>query len=123
MLGRGIEVEFQPTPYCVEEEAGTGNSDQCIADHVHSIYVSTLHHGGLVGFALLVLVLLLAASDVVELPHGEARTVALVVLAYGMTVLLFDGQTIIRKVDFIWLLYWLPLALVGGLHSRARRQD
>lgn len=121
-FGAGIRVEPIPTMNCEAGEKIAGFAG-CRVDHVHSIYVSTLHHGGILGFALLVLLVLLATSDVLDLPPGESRTVTLVMLAFGLTVLLFDGQTIIRKVDFIWLLFWLPVALAGALYSAARSSD
>ena len=119
-VGAGLQSEVAPIVDCTSPLRGFSD---CKVDHAHSIYVSTLQHGGILGLSLLILVVVVAASDVLELPPSESRTVTLVALAYGMTVLMFDGQSIVRKIDFVWLLFWLPVALTGGLHYGTGRAD
>ena len=118
-IGTGLQSKV---PRVLECGAQLG-FDDCRFDHAHSIYVSTLQHGGVVGLSLLILVLVVAAGDVLELPPSEAHTVTVVALACGMTVLMLDGQSIVRKIDFVWLLFWLPVALAGGLHAGSDRGD
>ncbi len=117
-IGAGLQSDLAPVVDCADQLRGFTD---CKVDHAHSIYVSTLQHGGILGLALLILVLVVAAADALELPPSESRTVTLVALAYGMTVLMFDGQSIVRKIDFVWLLFWFPVALAGGLHYGRER--
>ena len=117
-IGAGLQSDLAPVVDCADQLRGFTD---CKVDHAHSIYVSTLQHGGILGLALLILVLVVAAADALELPPSESRTVTLVALAYGMTVLIFDGQSIVRKIDFVWLLFWFPVALAGGLHYGRER--
>lgn len=118
LLGAGLQDQVQPVLDCGSSMLKDRFGD-CRVDHPHSIYVSTLHHGGIVGLALLVLVLLVSLGEVVDAPPSDRRTIALVSLVYGMAVLMFDGSTVVQKVDFVWLLFWLPVALAAGLQSES----
>jgi hypothetical protein len=32
-------------------------------------------------------------------------------LSFGLTCLLIDGDKLLTKINFIWLLFWLPVAI------------
>jgi hypothetical protein len=56
-----------------------------------------------------------AISELTEAPASRLRTVGAGCLAYGLTVLVFDGDKLMPKIDFIWLLFWFPVGLVIAL--------
>lgn len=117
ILGAGLQDAVHPVVGC-DSTMLTGSFDDCRVDHPHSIYVSTLHHGGVPGLGLLVLLLLVSLSEILEAPASELRNVALVTLVFGATVLMFDGSSVVQKIDFVWLLFWLPVGLASGIESR-----
>lgn len=60
--------------------------------HLHSSYLATLVHGGLIGCALLLALLGLGTRRAISLAR-QGQDLWLVLLSYGCTGLLFDGQT------------------------------
>jgi O-antigen ligase len=85
--------------------------DSFIFEHPHSIYFATLFYGGLFGFGLLIVFLGQFCLSIVKnnlMPYG---IYSLCALAFGLTCLLFDGDKILTKINFIWLLIWLPCAI------------
>jgi hypothetical protein len=42
------------------------------------------------------------------LPYG---IYAISALSFGLTCLLIDGDKLLTKINFIWLLFWLPVAI------------
>jgi O-antigen ligase len=86
--------------------------------HPHSLYLSTLYYGGLIGLALLILLIGRLLWVLVRVADPILRTQTLPLLLFGLTTLLFDGNRLIEKVDFLWLCFWLPIALT--LHAESR---
>lgn len=60
--------------------------------HLHSSFLATLVHGGLIGCALLLVLLGLGTRRALSLAR-RGQDLWLVLLSYGCTGLLFDGQT------------------------------
>lgn len=87
-------------------------------DHPHSIYLSTLFYGGAIGLTLLLL--LIATSYLVLLRQraSELRGLALASLTFGVVSLVFDGDYLLDKIDFTWIVLWLPIAMAACLISR-----
>lgn len=111
ILGAGIHVAGDVGLAC----------DGCDVDHAHSIYVSMLRHGGVIGLLLLTALVMFAISELTEAPASRLRTVGAGCLAYGLIVLVFDGDKLMPKIDFIWLLFWFPVGLVIALRPRRGR--
>ena len=80
--------------------------------HAHSIYVSTFFYGGVIGLLALLGFLGLCAGRSLRANSSEIQALATMMLLYGVTVLLFDGDRILTKVDYIWMVFWLPIAMV-----------
>ncbi len=78
--------------------------------HPHSIYLSTVFYGGLVGLALFFALLGRLAFVLVRNSNADLVLV-MPLLVYGLVCLIVDGDKLVRKVNFIWLLVWLPVAL------------
>lgn len=88
-------------------------------DHAHSIYVSTLFHGGLIGLGLLIALMVAVA---VRLWRSESSlgSVALPLFAFAAVVLAVDGDRLLEKMDFPWIVFWLPVALTLCIAWRER---
>ena len=55
--------------------------------------------------------------------HHPARWLTLSLLTYGFAVLMFDGNRLISKIDFIWLVFWLPVAFAAFLELDEKLSD
>lgn len=86
-----------------------------IQGHLHSVFLATYLHGGLVGLLLLGLLLREAAVRACRLARGVAPEPAwAALLAYGCAGLLFDGESLTSVATlprFEGLLFWVPLVL------------
>ena len=100
--------------------------DPCsMMTHLHSAFFATFVHGGIIGTALLLALLLQALRSARNLAQqGDATWLAL--LAFGCGGLLFDGESLTSLATaprFEGLLFWLPVVVVlarDGLTSRPR---
>lgn len=79
--------------------------------HPHSIFVATLYYGGLVGLLLLIAMLGRTVWLIVLMPHGEIKTLAAMLLSFGVIATLVDGNELLTKINYLWLLIWLPVGL------------
>lgn len=80
--------------------------------HAHNSYLSTLRDGGLVGLALLALILAVAASWAWQLYRQRGERIYLALLVYGMTSVSMDYDRLLVQPKEIWLFFWLPVALI-----------
>jgi O-antigen ligase len=79
--------------------------------HPHSLYLSTLYYGGIFGLVLLLTFIVRLLSILADHSCQEVRVYALPLLVFGLITLIFDGNRLIEKVDFLWLCFWLPVSL------------
>jgi hypothetical protein len=89
--------------------------DPCsMMTHLHSAFFATFVHGGIIGTALLLALLLQALRSARNLAQqGDATWIAL--LAFGCGGLLFDGESLTSLTTaprFEGLLFWLPVVVV-----------
>lgn len=96
-----------------------------LAPHPHGAFISTGFHGGIVGLALLGILLYAGARQCAWLAKSglDARWLAL--LAMGCVSLCFDGHTLALMTTiplFEPLLFWLPL-MAGASLAMKIRQD
>ncbi len=95
------QCELQPDPFGM-------------MTHLHSAFFATFVHGGIIGTALLLALLLQALRSARNLAQqGDAAWVAL--LAFGCGGLLFDGESLTSLATaprFEGLLFWLPVVVV-----------
>ncbi|MFT5211459.1 MAG: O-antigen ligase [Flavobacterium sp.] len=85
--------------------------EKFLFEHPHNIYIATLFYGGIFGLTMLVALigkLLLSLYRENILPY---RIYAISALSFGLTCLLIDGDKLLTKINFIWLLFWLPVAI------------
>ena len=107
LFGFGLMGDTTMSLPCEVHYAG----EVCHVSHPHSLFVSTLVYGGIIGlfllFTLLIWTMNILASDI----HQRPAQLALVILSYAIPLLLFDGDRIIDKIDIVWLLLWLPIGI------------
>ena len=107
LFGFGLMGDTTMSLLCEVHYAG----EVCHVSHPHSLFVSTLVYGGIIGlfllFTLLIWTMNILASDI----HQRQAQLALVILSYAIPLLLFDGDRIIDKIDIVWLLLWLPIGI------------
>lgn len=85
-------------------------------DHLHSLIVATYVHGGVIGFAMLLVMIGLGLVKSWRLARaGEPQWLAF--LAYGLGGLIFDGQSacsLVTHPRFENLILWFPLIAVAA---------
>lgn len=92
-----------------------------VFEHPHSIYFSTLFYGGAVGLVLLLGLIVLSVMRLVKARGDAFAAGALALLAFGAVTLAVDGNRVLEKMDFVWLAFWLPIAL--AISTRAIGSD
>ncbi len=96
---------------------GSGTGSKWLTDvetfkHAHSVFVSTFYYGGLVALILLLTLLGLCTFRLLNAASSSTRDLGISTLVFGITVGLFDGDTLLTKIDQQWWLVWFPVALV-----------
>lgn len=99
LLGNGINV------------SAAVNWQHLRFDHAHSIYLSTMFYGGVVGFGLLMVLLAMSGLPLVRKAMSERHAIAFATLAFAVITLAVDGNRLIAKVDHLWIAFWLPLMI------------
>lgn len=88
--------------------------------HPHSLFVATFYYSGFTGLLMYLAVLAISIKKLTRPYLGTIRTLAVMCLAYGLTASLVDGNELLVKVNYVWLLIWFP---VGLLMIRAKVGD
>lgn len=83
--------------------------------HPHSLPISALYFGGLVGLALLLGLVVAVVRSLLAAAPGQLRGLALGLVVFSFSVLLLDGKSVLTRVNFIWMLFWLPVAITAVL--------
>jgi O-antigen ligase len=92
-----------------------------LSGHLHSAFFATYVHGGLIGAALLLVLITRLAVQAWHRLRGRDATWT-VLLVYGMAALVFDGESFgsfLTLPRFETLLFWLPATVL--LTSEARQ--
>ncbi len=77
---------------------------------VHSIYMKSLMDGGLVGLALLLMLLVGSGAALWPYRHKKLNGLWLALLANSMIFGFVDYDILLVNSDIVWLLFWLPIA-------------
>ena len=103
------------------------NSELTIGDltfqHAHSIYFSTFFYGGLVGIALLLALIGVCFRELIRPAMTPLLVLALSTFLFAVSSLLIDGDRLLEKIDFHWLVFWLPVALCLAATTRGSADD
>jgi hypothetical protein len=94
-------------------------ADISMMGHLHSAFLATLVHGGIIGMSLLLVALGCGIQRAWRLAVGGDAT-WLALLAFGCAGLLFDGESLASLATaprFEGLLFWLPLTVALARRS------
>jgi O-antigen ligase len=100
IFGQGYQV----TP--VLNPDGTAS----IINYGHSVFLSTLRDGGIVGLALLLRVYFFALRSAVKMVSRERRGLYLCLFLFGFVCMLADTDQLVTRPRDLWVILWLPLA-------------
>ena len=90
-----------------------------ILQHPHSMYLSVLFQGGVIGLTLYLIVLFKVVKELLAHIHVEADAqLGIGILMLAMVAYMIDGHELIDKVGSTWFLLWLPVAIAIGLQWR-----
>ena len=78
-------------------------------DHPHSVYMTTLFHGGALG---LVSLLALISLVVVKSFRNTAVQIWQILLVYGLIYMSVDGSRLFTHPEELWLVFWLPVGFI-----------
>lgn len=92
-----------------------------VFSHAHNSYLATLRDGGIVGLAVLLGLLALAARWGWQLRTTCGERIYLALLLYGATCITMDFDRLLVQPKEIWLFFWLPIALVMAVWGERQR--
>jgi O-antigen ligase len=87
-----------------------GDGKPALLNYAHSLFLSTLRDGGLVGLALLLLLYFFALRAALRMALTERRALYLCLLVFGLVCVLVDTDQIVTRPRELWVILWLPLA-------------
>ena len=83
--------------------------------HAHSAIIGTLYYGGLVGLALLLLLIALSLTTGRRNARIDGEWDPLILLIFGLFCLTPDGHHLVSEPHLSsWLLFWLPIGLIAA---------
>lgn len=88
----------------------TAEGKESPANYAHSLFLSTLRDGGLVGVLLVLSVYLLALHQGLKMALIGQGALYLSLLIFGLLVVLVDVDQAITRPRELWIILWLPLA-------------
>jgi len=83
-----------------------------VFNHAHNSYLASLRDGGMIGLALLLAILAVAARWAWHLYRQRGERIYLALLSFGMTAVTMDYDRLLVHPKEIWLFFWLPVALI-----------
>mgnify|MGYP007020174278 CR=1 FL=1 len=78
-------------------------------NYAHSLFLSALRDGGVVGLALLLLVYFFALRSALKLALQERRGLYLCLFLFGLVCVMADTNQIVTRPRELWVILWLPL--------------
>ena len=111
MFGAGYPSVSTPVVSCAEVASQIPINGSCVFQHPHNLFVSTIYQLGLFGFLILFSFYLLALSVLFE-QSSKNRMLLGGCLSYGGAIFMFDGQLLVANMNYVWLLFWLPMFLI-----------
>jgi O-antigen ligase len=82
--------------------------------HYHSVYVTTLFYGGIVGLLLLTMLVGSAIWQALTRTGELQKFLVTCMLVFGSLCIMTDGNTLIRHPKPVWIFFWFPIALVAA---------
>lgn len=91
--------------------------------HPHSVYVSSLYQGGIIGLAIFLVLIWRTMSVLFEYYEEADAKLAFGVLGLALPAFLLDGHELLDKIGAMWLLFWMPVAVALGLAWTRQLRD
>ena len=85
--------------------------------HPHSLFLAVAWQGGVLGLALMFLVIASTLKTLLRHFAAAEAKLGLAIWCLALPAYLIDGHELIDKIGWTWLLFWLPVAI--GLSLRA----
>ena len=82
--------------------------------HYHSVFLSTLFYGGIVGLLLLTVLIGLAIRQAFTRTGELQKFLLTCMLLFGALCMVTDGKTLIQHPKPFWIFFWFPIALVAA---------
>ena len=84
--------------------------DGILFQHAHSIYFATFFYGGVMGLGLLVGLIGMCLQQLWRRPVTDLSILAASSLLFACSALFFDGDRLLTKVSYLWMVFWLPVS-------------
>ena len=81
-----------------------------LLNYAHSLFLSTLRDGGIVGLVLLLLLYFFALRAGLRMALTQRRALYLGLFVFGLVCVLVDTDQIVTRPRELWVILWLPLA-------------
>jgi hypothetical protein len=84
---------------------------ELLIKHPHSVFVSTFYYGGAIGLGTYLAMIVKSMFALNQNKESNLRLLGAMLLAFGLTATALDGDAVVTKVDYLWLLIWIPIAI------------
>jgi hypothetical protein len=84
---------------------------ELLIKHPHSVFVATFYYGGAIGLVTYLAMIVRAMFALHQNKEPNLRLLGTMLLAFGLTATTLDGDEIVTKVNYLWLLIWIPVAI------------
>lgn len=106
LIGWGSTNDFSQTVFINSEKL---NVYGYVIPHAHNLLISALYYTGIIGLLMHLLFLIAIARDAFQ---SSNRSLALGLVTAILLATAVDTYTVITKRDYIFLLFWMPTALI-----------
>lgn len=96
--------------------------DGVVVHHAHNSWLDTLYRTGAIGLTLSLIITFFLLKKAVAIKTFEGK-VLLIWLLFGLVTLTFDHRTLFWEIDAKWFFYWVPAALILGLHQSTKNSN
>ncbi|MDA0272234.1 MAG: O-antigen ligase family protein [Proteobacteria bacterium] len=86
---------------------------ELLIKHPHSLFVATFYYGGVLGLLTYLAMIVKSMSSLYLNKEKEPglRLLGAMLLAFGLTATALDGDEVVTKVNYLWLLIWVPVGI------------
>jgi O-antigen ligase len=88
----------------------TAAGKESVVNYAHSLFLSTLRDGGMVGLLLLLPIYVLALRQGLKRALAGQSALYLSLFIFGLVCVLADVDQIVTRPRELWIILWLPLA-------------
>ena len=73
--------------------------------------MATFYYGDDLGLATYLAMIVKSMFALNQNKESNLRLLGAMLLAFGLTATALDGDAVVTKVDYLWLLIWIPIAI------------